>query len=126
MVVIVGGEKGGTGKTTLAVNLAAYRTGEGYEVLIVDTDRQGSASFWAQTRAENEKKGHIPCVQKFGKNLPKDVMSLASKYEDIIIDAGGRDSMELRYGLDTVLRLRVKSWKRVPESELQKDLEEQG
>ena len=67
MIVLVGGEKGGTGKTTLATNLAALRAASGADVLLVDTDRQGSASFWAATRDENDALAAVPCVQVFGK-----------------------------------------------------------
>ena len=52
MIVLIGIEKGGTGKTTLATNLAALRVSKGYEVLLVDTDKQNSANFWAACRDE--------------------------------------------------------------------------
>jgi len=47
MIITLGAEKGGVGKTALAVNLAAQRTLEGHDVLLVDTDLQISASFWS-------------------------------------------------------------------------------
>ena len=37
-IILIGGEKGGTGKTTLAVNLAARRALQGRDVLLIDTD----------------------------------------------------------------------------------------
>jgi chromosome partitioning protein len=100
MIVLVGGEKGGTGKTTIATNLAAKRALAGRDVLLVDTDQQGSANYWAQNREEPEAKpGRVACVQKFGKGLQAEVRDLAKRYEDIVIDAGGRDSVELRAAL---------------------------
>lgn len=96
MILLIGGEKGGTGKTTIATNLAAMRASEGRDVLLVDTDIQGSASFWVQVRDE---KGHTPRVanvQKFGRGLASELLDLKGRYQDIIIDAGGRDSPELR------------------------------
>ena len=98
-IVLFGGEKGGTGKTTLAINTAAMLAREGKDVLLLDTDRQGTASFWAVVREESETEPRISCVQKFGKGLAAQVRDLAGRYDEIIIDAGGRDSMELRYGL---------------------------
>jgi chromosome partitioning protein len=98
MIVLIGGEKGGTGKTTLAINLAAKRALAGRDVLLVDTDQQGSASYWAQSRDEAGVK-RVACVQKFGKGLQAEVLDLARRYEDIVIDAGGRDSVELRASL---------------------------
>lgn len=99
MIILIGGEKGGTGKTTIATNLAAMRALAGRDVLIIDTDPQGSANYWAQSRDEENVIPRVACIQKFGKGLPKEVQDLAHRYQDIIIDAGGRDSVELRSAL---------------------------
>lgn len=96
MIILIGGEKGGTGKTTIATNLAAMRALAGRDVLLIDTDPQGSANYWAQSRDEISITPRVACVQKFGKGLPVEVKDLATRYEDIVIDAGGRDSVELR------------------------------
>ncbi|MGZ8187828.1 MAG: AAA family ATPase [Methylosarcina sp.] len=96
MIVLIGGEKGGTGKTTLATNLAAMRALAGRDVLLMDTDHQGSANYWAQSRDEEKIAPRVACIQKFGKGIPTEVKDLATRYDDIIIDAGGRDSVELR------------------------------
>lgn len=48
---------------------------------------------------DTEIEPRIPCVQKFGKGLASQVRDLADRYDEIVIDAGGRDSMELRYSL---------------------------
>ncbi|MBW1751461.1 MAG: AAA family ATPase [Deltaproteobacteria bacterium] len=98
-VVLFGGEKGGTGKTTLATNMAAILAQTGKDVLLLDTDRQGTSSFWATVREDSEIEPRIACVQKFGKGLASQVLDLADRYDEIVIDAGGRDSMELRYSL---------------------------
>lgn len=99
MIILIGGEKGGTGKTTLATNLAAMRALTGRDVLLIDTDPQGSANYWAQSRDEENIAPRVACVQKFGKGLAAEVKDLATRYQDIIIDAGGRDSVELRSAL---------------------------
>lgn len=99
MIILIGGEKGGTGKTTLATNLAAMRALAGRDVLLIDTDPQGSANYWAQNRDEEKILPRVACIQKFGKGLPAEVNDLSNRYEDIIIDAGGRDSVELRSSL---------------------------
>ena len=98
-IILIGGEKGGTGKTTLAVNMAASRARAGHDVLVVDTDPQGSASYWAAAREEKKIEPRIASVQKFGKTLASELRDLSNRYEDIIVDAGGRDSIELRSGL---------------------------
>ncbi len=99
MIILIGGEKGGTGKTTIATNLAAMRALAGRDVLLIDTDPQGSANYWVQSRDEENITPRVACVQKFGKGLREEVKDLARRYEDIIIDAGGRDSVELRSAL---------------------------
>lgn len=99
MILLIGGEKGGTGKTTIATNLASMRASAGRDVLLVDTDIQGSASFWVQTRDDASVEPRVANVQKFGKNLANELSDLAKRYQDIIIDAGGRDSAELRASL---------------------------
>ena len=107
MVVLIGGEKGGTGKTTLATNLAALRSNEGCDVLLVDTDKQGSASDWAAVREEIEGVSRISCVQVFGKQVTSQVQDLDTRYDDLIVDAGGRDSVELRSAMVVTDRLYV-------------------
>lgn len=99
MILLVGGEKGGTGKTTIATNLAAQLASSGSDVLIVDTDKQGSASSWASIREADETVKKIPTIQKFGNNIYSSIKDLANRYDDLVIDAGGRDSVELRSAL---------------------------
>ena len=106
MIVLVGGEKGGVGKTTLAVNLAAMRSRSGHDVLLIDADKQASASLWAGIRQEDGSARPVPCVQKRGKGLAAAIRDLAGRYEDVVIDAGGQDSVELRAAL-TVAHLAV-------------------
>lgn len=98
-IIAVVGEKGGTGKSVLATNLAAMRAAAGYDVLLVDTDPQGSASGWQAVRNDNPALARVSCIQKFGKTVNAEVRDLANRYQDIIIDAGGRDSVEMRSAL---------------------------
>jgi chromosome partitioning protein len=100
MIVAVLGEKGGTGKTTLATNLAGMRATEGRDVLIIDADRQGSASYWAEKRSDTH--GDLPAVQsvqKFGEGLMRTVRDLERRYSDILIDAGAGDTREVESAL---------------------------
>lgn len=94
MIILVGGEKGGSGKSTTATNLAVYFTLEGREVMLLDCDKQGTSSKWVSRRDEA---GYpqVHSTQKFG-DVSKTVTDLAGRYSTVIIDAGGRDSKELR------------------------------
>jgi len=98
MIVLIANEKGGVGKTTIAVNLAAMCQLAGKDVLLVDTDRQESANTWALMRRENEVSPAITCVSKTGK-VGYDLVSLKEKYGVVIVDAGGRDSLEMRQSM---------------------------
>lgn len=98
-IILLGGEKGGTGKSTLATNMAVMRAMAGADVLLLDTDKQATSSTWATIREEEEAMPRIFSVQKFGKGIPAQVQDLQGRYTDIIIDAGGRDNPELRYAL---------------------------
>ena len=47
-------------------------------------------------RDEDETRARVSCLQKTGGKIHLELAELREKYETIIIDAGGRDSMELR------------------------------
>lgn len=99
MIILFGSEKGGTGKTTLATNFAALMVSNGNDVLLIDTDKQGSASTWCELRDENKDVKRVSCIQKFGLGLANDIRDLARRYSHIIIDAGGRDNVEFRVAM---------------------------
>lgn len=102
MIICVGGQKGGTGKSTTAVCLASWLAGQGRDVLLVDANAaQGTASNWAERRSSNHP-GLPPvnCVEKSG-NIYESVRDLAKRYDEVIIDSGGQDSKELRTALPT-------------------------
>lgn len=65
--VFIASSKGGSGKSTLTVNLAAALSRKGRKVLIVDADRQGSASAWAALRPESAAPVALVTLKKFGK-----------------------------------------------------------
>jgi chromosome partitioning protein len=96
MIILVGGEKGGTGKTTLAINFAVTRHKEKGNLLLVDADPQPNSTYWCYKRDELNVKPRIDSVQKTGKGVRHEIAALNEKYSDIVIDSGGRDSPELR------------------------------
>ena len=99
MIVLLGGEKGGTGKSTLATNLSVWLSRSGEDLVLLDADRQGTSANWASERARtNPELPKVHCVQRYG-NLIETVRDLEKRYKHIIIDAAGRDSEELRSAL---------------------------
>lgn len=100
MIVTVGNTKGGVGKTTIAVNLAIARALAGHDVWLIDGDRQGTAQTAISIRAESGHQPGIACATyPDGPTLRAQVQQQAAKFEDLIIDAGGRDSTALRAAL---------------------------
>lgn len=100
MIVTVGNTKGGVGKTTIAINLAIARALVGREVWLIDGDRQGTAQTAISIRAEAGHQPGIACATyPEGATLRAQVQQQATKFDDVIIDAGGRDSTALRAAL---------------------------
>ncbi len=95
-VILIGGEKGGTGKSTIATNLSIMACLMNHDVLLLDTDKQASSSKFITHRNEVGLQPTPTCVQIRGKYLHKEIEDLNKRYEVIIIDAGGQDSIELR------------------------------
>lgn len=99
MILTVGNIKGGVGKTTLAVNIAIERTLAGRDVLLVDADEQGTAATFTQLRTEQLGQPGYTAIRLHGGELRQQIRQLAPKYDDIIIDVGGRDTGALRAAL---------------------------
>lgn len=99
MIVVIGGIKGGTGKTTVATNLAVIRSSEGSKVLLVDADEQRSTSDWAQQREAMGIDTNWSTIQLAGRTIHAQIDRMGADYDDVIIDAGGRDTTSLRSAL---------------------------
>lgn len=87
MIIGVLQQKGGVGKTTLAINLAAYFAKEGARVLLVDADPQGSALAWSSVR---EKAPLFPVVGMAKPTLHKDLPQVAKNYDVVVVDGAPR------------------------------------
>src|SRR4051794_9863158 len=100
MIIVVGGIKGGSGKTTVATNLSILRSKEGRDVLLIDADDQETATDFTQLRNERlDGKAGYTSIKLTGSAVRTQVQRLAKKYEDIIIDTGGRDTTSQRAAL---------------------------
>jgi chromosome partitioning protein len=102
MILVCGGIKGGVGKTTLATSMAILRSVSGKDVLLVDADDQGTATDFTAVRnqslADQGGAGYTS-IQLHGAAVRSEVVKLASKYDDVIIDVGGRDTAGQRAAL---------------------------
>jgi len=99
MIVVVGGIKGGSGKTTISTNLTVMRAATGKKVLLVDADEQKSASGFANQRDVLGIKTLWSTIQLSGKTINSQINRLKPDYDDIIIDVGGRDTTSQRSAL---------------------------
>jgi chromosome partitioning protein len=100
MILVVGGIKGGSGKTTVATNLSVIRAAEGRDVLLIDADDQETASDFTALRTERSENGPgYTSIQLAGAAVRTQTVRLKDKYEDIIIDTGGRDTTSQRAAL---------------------------
>ena len=93
MITVVGGNKGGSGKTTTAVNIAVELAQQGQDVCLLNADIQRSAAKWHAEREESGILPRITLIEKFD-NLTQTLRALEEKYAHIIVDVAGRNSRE--------------------------------
>ena len=102
MILVCGGIKGGVGKTTLATSMVVMRSATGRDVLLVDADDQATATDFTairnQTLADKGGAGYTS-IKLHGAAVRSEVIKLVSKYDDIVIDVGGRDTAGQRAAL---------------------------
>ena len=97
MIVTVGGIKGGSGKSTVATNLVILRSQAGRDVLLIDADDQETASDFTAIRNERLPDGAgFTTIKLTGAAVRTETLRLKEKYQDIIIDTGGRDTSSQR------------------------------
>src|SRR6185312_3547368 len=97
MILTVGNTKGGVGKTTLALNIAIARALAGKNVWLIDAYIQDTAKTAIAAPAEAE----IEPAISFAKYpeatlLRSQVRQQAERFDDVVIDVGGRDTGALR------------------------------
>ena len=86
-VIAILNQKGGVGKTTLAVHLATAFARKKRSVLLLDADPQANALDWAAARRGEP---HFPVVGLPKASIHKELPALASNYELVIIDGPPR------------------------------------
>lgn len=99
MIYTVGGIKGGSGKTTIAVSMAVLLSKMGRSVLLVDADVQATATEFSRWRTESLGDTGFTSIQLAEMQVRNEVRKLSTNYDDIVIDAGGRDTASQRAAL---------------------------
>lgn len=95
-VVTVAGQKGGAGKTTLAVNLAEAFRVAGRRVVLIDTDPQGSARLWRDFAEEGGHGDAVLVVGATGLALRSTIAGLEASADVFVIDTPPRMAQEAR------------------------------
>ncbi|WP_154943791.1 AAA family ATPase [Klebsiella grimontii] len=91
-LIIVGGTKGGPGKSTVAQQVAAcLQLKKKKKVHVTDIDIQRTTTSWCEERRSNKELDLIP-FSYIENDIVKHLQSLNGRYEYIVVDAGGFDS----------------------------------
>src|SRR5687767_15079469 len=83
-------QKGGVGKTTLSVHVAAALAGRGLKVLLIDADPQHSALDWTAARDGAELPALFTTVGMPKATIHKEIGGLAEPYDAVVIDGPPR------------------------------------
>lgn len=99
MIVALLHQKGGVGKTTLALHLAGEWARQGMRVLLIDADPQGSALDWSQARSHEAVPRLFGVVGLARDTLHRETPELVRGVDHIVIDGPPRVAALMRSAL---------------------------
>ena len=98
-VITIAQQKGGSGKTTLAVNLAAEYLRRGMTVALLDTDPQGSLGRWFMTRRERLGEAGLEFSTSSAWGVSYECEKLKKTVDLVIVDTPPKVDADLRPAL---------------------------
>lgn len=95
--IVFGSDKGGVGKTTTTANTASMLANKGWSVGILKSDKNPDMLIWGEDRQANGLPP-VPVHEAYG-DISKEIQKLSTRYDYLLVDCAGHDSVEFRSAL---------------------------